>query len=98
VHRGDQLFFVFVKYGAPLVVRFQVDEIFGVAESSRVGSIIGTAYFRDHRLNFGKRSEYIAAVSGELLAFRKTRAIGQSAARPDGAFVEVGQELRANHA
>src|ERR1022692_4748917 len=33
VHGGDQFLLVLMKYLAPLVVRLQVDEILGVAES-----------------------------------------------------------------
>ena len=46
IHGGDQFFFVPVKYRAPLVVRLQVDEILGVAESAGVGSVVGPADFR----------------------------------------------------
>src|SRR6266436_8823587 len=86
VHGTDQCFFVFAKYRAPLIMRLQVDEILGVAESSGVGSIIGAAYLRHHRFDLRKGSEYVAAVGAKLLAFRETCAVGQGAARPDGAL------------
>ena len=98
VHGGDQLFFVLVKYRTPLVMRLQVDEIFGVAESAGVGSIVRPADFGYHLGHFGKGRENIALVVGEFFAFRKTGAIRQSAARPDRAFVQMRQKLRSNDA
>src|SRR5208282_6228651 len=42
-HGRDQLFLVLTKYRPPLVMWFQVDEIFCVAESSGIRSVIGPA-------------------------------------------------------
>ena len=98
VHGGDQFLFVLMKYRAPLIVRLQVHEIFGVAESPSVGAVIGTAGLRHNGFHLRERRENIAGIGREFLAFRETCAIGQSAARPDGAFIEVRQELRADDA
>ena len=38
-----------MKYRPPLVVRLQIDEILGVAESAGVGSVVGPAHFRYDR-------------------------------------------------
>ena len=47
VHGGDQLIFVLVEDGPPLLLRFQVDEVFGVEEAGGVGAIVGTADLAD---------------------------------------------------
>ena len=61
VHGGDQFLFVLMKYRAPLVVRLQVDEILGVAESPGVGSVVGPADLRHDRFHLRERGENIAA-------------------------------------
>ena len=98
VHRGDQLVFIFVENGAPLVFGFQVHEIFGVEEASGVCAVVGAAdlagYFRD----FGKGSEDVAGLIGDADAFGGAGAGGQGAADPDGAFIEVGEKFGADHA
>ncbi len=43
VHGGDDFIFVLVKHGPPLLLRFQIDEIFGVEEAGGIGSVVGTA-------------------------------------------------------
>jgi hypothetical protein len=96
IHRGDQLLFILMKDGPPLVLGLQVDEIFRVAESSRVGSIVGRAGLRDDLGDLGERGEDIAGLLGEARAFRLAYAVGHRAARPNSAFVQMRQELRAN--
>ena len=96
IHRGDQLLFILMKDGPPLVLGLQVDEIFRVAESSGVGSIVGSPGLRDDRGDFGERGEDIAGLRGEARPFRVTGAVRQLAAGPNGAFVQMGQELRAD--
>ena len=98
IHRGDQLLFILMKDGSPLVLGLQVDEIFRVAESSRVGSIVGRPGLRDDLGDLGERGEDIAGLLGEARAFRLAYAVGHRATRPNGAFVQVGQKLRANDA
>src|SRR5208283_547023 len=97
VHGGDQFFLVLTKYRPPLVVWLQVNEIFCVAESPGVGSVIGPANLRYHGFHFRERREDIAGAGCEPLALRKTRAVREGAARPDGAFVQMRQKLRTNH-
>src|SRR5208337_1398202 len=97
VHGGDQFFLVLTKYRPPLVVWLQVNEIFGVAESSGVGSVIWPANLRYNCFHLRKRCEHITSAGCEPLTLGKTGAIREGATRPDGAFVQMRQELRANH-
>ena len=76
----------------------QVDEILGVAESARVGSVVRTADLRHDCRHLRERCKNIAGVGGEFFSLRKTGAIRQSAARPNRAFVQMRQEFRADHA
>ena len=94
VHGGDQFLFVLVKYWPPLVMRLQIDKILGVPETAGVGSVIGPSRLRHNGLHLGKRCKDQALLLSEFFAFRETGAVGQRSARPDGAFVEVRQELR----
>ena len=99
VHGGDQFLLVPVKDRAPLVVRLQVDEILGVAESAGVGSVVGPADLRHHVCDLRETTRrHSRSLVGELLAFRKAGAVCQRAARPDSAFIQVRQELRADDA
>src|SRR5208282_4591673 len=84
--------------GSPLVLGLQIDEIFRVAESSRVGSVVGRSGLRDDLGDLGKRSEDIAGLLCEACSFRLAYAVRHRATRPDGALVQVGQKLRADDA
>src|SRR5580698_8842880 len=96
IHGGDQFLLVPMKNGPPLIFGLQVDEIFRVAESSRVGSIVRRPGLRDDLSDLGERCEDIAVLLGKARAFRLAYAVGHRAARPNGAFVQMWQELRAN--
>ena len=48
VHGGDQLFFVLMEDRPPLLLRLQIDEVFGVEEAGRVGAVVGPADLADH--------------------------------------------------
>src|SRR5579862_1987914 len=98
VHGGDEFLLAFVKYGAPLVMRLEVDEILRVAESPGIGSVVGPSDLGYNSLDLWKRREDISLVSGKSVAFREARAIRQSAPRPNGAFIQVREELRSNNA
>ncbi len=82
-----------MKDGSPLLLRFQVDEIFRVAESSRVGSIVRRPGLRDDLGDLGERGEDVAGLLGKARAFRLAYAVRHRATRPDGALVQVGQKL-----
>ena len=85
-----------MKDRSPFVLGLQVDEVFRVAESSRVGSIVGRASLRDNLGDLGERGEDIARLLSEVRAFRLAYAVGHRTARPNSAFVQMRQELRAN--
>jgi hypothetical protein len=90
--------FVFVEDRAPLVFRFQIDEKFGVEEAGRVGAVVGAADLAGAPGTSGKEHRMIRAwlatrmpSSGPVDSERACRA-------PKGAFIEMGQELGADHA
>ena len=85
-----------MKDGPPLVLGLQVDEILRIAESSRVGSIVGRPGLGDDLCDLGEGGEDIAGLLGETRSFRLAYAVGHRSTRPDGAFVQMGQKLRAN--
>ena len=94
IHRGNQLIFILMKNRPPLLLGLQVHEIFRIAESSRVGSIVGRSGLRDDRGDFGKRRENEPRLSGEALPFRETRAVRQRAAGPNRAFIQDAAKIR----
>ena len=94
VHGCDQLILVLVKDRSPLIVRFEVDKILGVAESTGVSAVIGPACLRHHRLDLRKRREDKTFFFGKSFAFGEAGAVGQGAARPDRAFIQMRQKLR----
>src|ERR1019366_6946307 len=94
VHRGDQLLFVPMEHRPPLLLRLEVHEILGVAESAGVGTVVGAPHFRHDFGDLGKGRENQSALVREAGALSEIGAVGQGAAGPDGAFVEVRQELR----
>src|SRR5580698_11648204 len=96
IHGGDQFLLIPMKNGPPLIFGLQVDEVFCVAESSRVGSIVRRPGLRDDLGDLGKRGKDIAVLLGEARAFRLAYAVRHRATRPNCAFVQMGQELRAN--
>src|SRR5208283_797784 len=96
VHGSDQFLFVLTEYRAPLLLRLQVNEILGVAESSGVRSVVRPSDLRHHFAHLWERRENITAVVSEFFAFRKTRAVGQRATCPNRAFIQMRQELRPN--
>ncbi len=57
VHRGDQIVFVFAENGPPLIFGLQIDEVFGIEKSRRVGAVVGAADLGNHLLHLGKRGE-----------------------------------------
>ena len=63
---------------------------------SRVGSIVRRPGLRNDLDDLGERSKDKAVLRGEVRTFRLAYAVGHRTARPNGAFVQMGQELRAN--
>ena len=93
VHGGDQLFFVLVEHGTPLLLRLQIDEILGVEEARGIGSIVGPAHLAGGRGDFREGGEDHANLVGHADAFGGSGARRQRAAHPDGAFIQMGKEL-----
>ena len=85
-----------MKDRPPFFLGDQVNEILRIAEASCVGSVIGPAGLRYYGLDFWKRRKDDACLIREPLAFCQARTVGQRAACPDGALVEMRQELRAD--
>ena len=98
VQGGDQQFLVLVELLPPLVVRLQIDEVLGIEEARGIGAVIRPAHLRDDFRDLGKPGEGEACLIHDADALAGSGAGGQRAARPDGAFVEVGKELGADHA
>ena len=86
------------KDGAPFIFRLQVNEIFGIEESGGVCTVVGTADLGHNLRNFRKGGEYDARLIHDARALGRAGAGRESAARPDGAFVEMRQKFRADHA
>ncbi len=51
-HGGDQLILILVKDGPPLVLGFEVDEVFGVVEADGIQAVIGPADAGDDLFHF----------------------------------------------
>src|SRR5579862_3290308 len=79
---------------APIFFALEVDEVFGVEEAGGVGSIVGTAGLTDDLGYLRERGHDDAGLVGEFDARGGAFAGRQCSANPDGAFIEVGQELR----
>jgi hypothetical protein len=79
---------------APLLLRLQVDEVFGVEEAGGVGAVVGPADLADDLGHLGERLETMAALLVGDGRLSVGPVLGASdAAHPDGALVEVRQEL-----
>ena len=96
VHGRDQLLFVLLEHRPPLLLGLQIDEVFGIEEAGGIGAIVGTAHLRDHLRDLRKSCQNDARLVHQTRAFGRSGAGRQGAARPDGAFIEMRQELRAN--
>ena len=96
VDRGDQRFLVLVEDGAPFLLRFQIDEVLGIEKTGGVGAIVGPARLADHLRHLRERSHHDARLVGEVDARGGAFAGGQRSAHPDGAFIQMGQKLRAD--
>ena len=96
VHGGDQLFLVLVEDGTPVFFSLEVDEVFGVEEAGGIGAVVGAAGLADDLGDLRETGHHDAGLVGEVDAGGRAFAGRQRAANPDGALVEVRQELRAD--
>src|SRR5271166_3828853 len=95
-HRRDQPLFVLTEDRAPLCLGQQINEVFGIEKACGVSAIIWTSYLRHHPRNFWKRSQDYARRVHYRQAFSRSRAGRQGSAYPDGALIQVRQELGTN--
>ena len=81
VHGGDQLLFVLVEHGPPLLLRLQIDEVFGVEEAGGVGAVVGTADLADHLRYFRETTPGSRAPGSSRACLRVGPVLGASVAR-----------------
>ena len=99
IHGSNQFFFVLVEGGAPLFLGQQVDKIFRVEETGRIGAIVGPSHLGDHLGHLWKRGENDARPVHGGDAGRRTGARApayrgpRSRLHPDGAETR-NQSLR----
>ncbi len=98
VHRSDEFVFVLVKHRPPFFLRFEIYEIFGVEKTGRVGAVIGPSHLACRHGDFGKRSQNDAGLICNADALCRSRAWGKCPPNPNGAFIEMWEEFRANDA
>ena len=87
-----------MKNRAPLVFGPEIDEVLGIEEAGSVRAVIGTPCLADDLLDLGKGSHDQARTIHYVEAGRGSAGGCKGAARPDGALIEMGQELGADHA
>ena len=89
---------ILMEDGPPLFLGFQVHEVFRVEEAGRIRSVIRTPHLAGALRHFGKRTQQYAGLIREPDPFARPGAGGKSAAHPERTFIQVRQELGANHA
>ena len=82
-----------MKHQPPLLFRLEIDKIFRVEEAGGVRSIVRAANLADHFRHFRKRSQNHARLVHDACALGGTGARSKRRARPDGAFIQMRQEL-----
>ncbi len=98
VHCADEFILVLVKDGTPLVLGLEVDEVLGIEEAGGVGAVVRAANLADDLGDLWEARQHDSGLVGDGEALGGAGAGGQGTAHPDGAFIEVGQELRSDHA
>ncbi len=76
----------------------EVDEIFGIEETSGVSPVVGPSHLTGCYSHLRKRSEQDSRLVGEPDAFAWSGAGCKRATHPNNAFIKVWQKLRADHA
>ena len=84
--------------GPPLLLGLEINKVFGVEEAGGVGAVVGASGLADDLGDLGERSHDPAGLVGEVDGGGGAFAGRQRAAHPDGALVEMGQELGADGA
>src|SRR5690242_10640963 len=86
-----------MKDRPPLLLGFEVYEILGIEEASRVRTVVGPSHLAGSHGHFGKRRQNDAGLIRDAYALGGSSARSQSSANPNCALVQVGQELRPDH-
>ena len=97
VHGRDQVIFG-LELAAPLGARQKIHEKFGVVEAAGVAAIVRASHLADDLGDLGKIGQHPAGFLRQIDSRRRPGARGQGAAHPNGAFIEMGQELGADDA
>ncbi len=84
--------------GRHWILGLEVDEIFGVEEARGIGSVVGPPDLRNHLGHFGKRRQNDAGLIHHARALGGAGAGRERGAGPDGAFIQMRQELGADGA
>ena len=90
--------FVLVKDRAPLLLRLQTHEVFGIEKSGVVGPVIRTAGLTGALGHFGKGAKQDSGLIRDPDAFTGPCALSKSAAHPQRAFIQVRKEFGADDA
>ncbi len=94
LHGGDQFILVFMECRAPLLFRFQVNEVLGVEKPGVVGSIVRTPDLAGALRDFRERAKHDSRLIGDPDALVRPGAGRKRAAHPECAFIQMGQEIR----
>src|SRR5580693_8199863 len=96
-HRGDEPLLILTEYGTPLLFRLQIHKVLGVEKSCSVGSVIRPPHLTGALGDFWKRTQQRPRAIRQGDAFGLAGARRKSAAYPDGAFIQMRQELRTDN-
>jgi len=96
IDRGHERVLVLTEDRTPLVFGFQIDKVLGVEEAGGICAVVRTARLAYDLRDLWEGSHHDAGLVGEVDACSGAFTGRQRSAYPDGAFVEVGQKLRAD--
>src|SRR5215510_11694225 len=85
-----------MKSRPPLFFRFQANEIFRIEETRRVGPVIRASCLTRTCRYFWEGAEQNSRAVHQSYAFTRPSAWSESAANPDRALIQMGQEFRSN--
>ena len=84
--------------GTPFLFWLEIDEVLGVEEACGVGAVVGAAGLADDLGDLREAGHDEAGLVGEVDGGGGAGGGREGATDPDGAFVEVGEEFRADGA